>query len=190
MNYFILGFAILVLGLVVSIRLTLRRIKIVKEMYVTSIDASGKVISGPTLIDRPVPTMNQERGLDWLEPQVTRLLESNASRTTLLIMFKRSLCSVLLQKKAADPMLILSLPAGERGKREKSIREFFDKRQLRVDQRNLPESGPMANAVTVFTCPLTAECRGIVDLVKDLSCEAFGARANDKFSFYYMEGSV
>jgi len=101
-----------------------------KKMWVATVDENGKDLGDGHWVDMPKPKRFSANGFAHIESYVSRLLQSSASYTSLIIHAPSQNIAGILWRCGGVPGFALLVQGRSEPERERAVRQFFGGRKL------------------------------------------------------------
>jgi hypothetical protein len=158
------------------------------KMWVVTVDENGKEKDGHW-VDIPKPDRFASDGFAQVESYVSRLLQSSARYTSLIIATPDQQIAVSLGQRGGIPDFSISVEWRSEPDREKAIRQFFSERRLVTYHDYLAGNGGVPDATRCLDYYLPPDVQFITTLTKDVLREIYQLRELDALDFTYEEHS-
>lgn len=159
------------------------------KMWVRSVDANGNDLGDGHWVDIPEPDSFASNGFAHIESYVSRLLQSSARYTSLIIGTPDEQIAVGLGQRGGIQDFSISVDLRSEPDREKAIRKFFGERRLTIYRDYLAGNGDVPDATRCLDYYLPSDVQFITALTKDVLREIYQLREHDALDFTYEEHS-
>ena len=158
------------------------------KMWVVTVDENGNKKDGHW-VDIPKPDRFASDGFAQVESYVSRLLQSSARYTSLIIATPDEQIAVCLGQRGGVSHFSIFIDWRSEPDREKAIRQFFSERRLVTSRDYLAGNGDVPDATRCLDYCLPPDVQFITTLTKDLLREIYQLREHDALDFTYEEHS-
>ena len=157
------------------------------KMWVVTVDENGKDLGDGRWVDIPQPDSFASEGFAHVESYVSRLLQSSASFTSVIIATPDQQTAVSLWQRGGIPEFTLSLEWRQEAERERAVRQFFAERKLSTSHDYLAGNGGVPDATRCLGYLLPPDVQFITTLTKDVLKQIYQLREQDALDFSYEE---
>jgi hypothetical protein len=155
-------------------------------MWVVTVDENGKEKDGHW-VDIPEPDRFASNGFAQIKGYVSRLLQSSARFTSVIIATPDGRIAVSLWQRGGIPEFALSVQWRSEAEREQAVRQFFSERGLTTSHDYLGGNGGIPDATRCLGYFLPADVEFITALIKDVLRQIYYIREQDALDFSYQE---
>ena len=159
------------------------------KMWARTVDENGNDLGDGHWVDIPEPDSFASDGFAHIERYVSRLLQSSARYTSLIICTPDEQIAVGLGQRGGIPDLSISVDWRSEPDREKAIRKFFSERKLATYHDYLAGNGDVPDATRCLDYQLPPDVQFVTTLTKDVLREIYQLREHDALDFTYEEHS-
>lgn len=156
-------------------------------MVVTSVDAQGRLVSAPRVEIIPRPEVVPQNGMDQLEPQVARVMASNARFSSLLAFTPDGRRGFGLHRTNGQATLALNVEWRQEPQRERAIRSLFAKLKIAPTQDYLAGNGWVPDATRILDYPLSGDSREVAAVCKRVLREIYAVTDEEGLNFTFQE---
>lgn len=154
-----------------------------KKMWVTTVDENGKDLGDGHWVDIPKPKRFSANGFAHIESFVSRLLQSSASYTSLIITAPDQNIGGLLWRRGSVPVFGLMFRGRSEAEREQAARQFFGERKLSTEHDYLAGDG----TTRCLGYYLPPDVQFISRLTKDMLQQIYQVHEQDALDITYQE---
>lgn len=154
-----------------------------KKMWVATVDENGKDLGDGHWVDMPKPKRFSANGFAHIESYVSRLLQSSASYTSLIITAPEQNIASILWRRGGVPGFTLWVQGRSEPERERAVRQLFDERKLSTAHDYLAGDGT-TRCLGYFLPP---DVQYIFRLTKDVLQQVYQVHEQDALDFTYQE---
>ncbi len=159
------------------------------KMWVVTVDEKGREKDDGHWVDIPEPDSFASDGFAHIESYVSRLLQSSARYTSLIIGTPDEQIAVGIGQRGGIRDFSISVDWRSEPDREKAIRKFFGERRLTIYRDYLAGNGDVPDATRCLDYYLPSDVHFITALTKDVLREIYQLREDDALDFIYEEDS-
>lgn len=156
------------------------------KMWVVTVDHEGNETDGHW-VDIPEPDHFLSDGFAQLENYISRLLESTASFTSVIIATPDQQTAILLWQRGGVAEFALSVEWRSDPERENAIRQFFAKRQLSLSHDYLAGNGSVPDATRCLGYFLPSDEQFVTTLTKGVLKQIYQLSEQDALDFSFKE---
>jgi hypothetical protein len=154
-----------------------------KKMWVTTVDENGKDRGDGHWVDIPKPKHFSANGFAHIESYVSRLLQSSASYTSLIITAPEQNIAGILWRRGGVPGFALLFQGRSEAERERAVRQLFGERKLSTAHDYLAGDGT-TRCIGYFLPP---DVQFISGLTKDVLRQINQVHEQDALDLTYQE---
>ena len=154
-----------------------------KKMWVTTVDENGKDLGDGHWVDIPKPKRFSANGFAHIESYVSRLLQSSASYTSLIITAPHQNIAGILWRRGGVPGFTLWVQGRSEAERERAVRQLFGERKLSTAHDYLAGDGT-TRCLGYFLPP---DVQFISRLTKDVLQQIYQVHEQDALDITYQE---
>jgi hypothetical protein len=154
-----------------------------KKMWVATVDENGKDLGDGQWVDMPKPKHFSANGFAHIESYVSRLLQSSASYTSLIITAPDQRIAGILWRRDGVPGFTLLVQGRSEAERERAVRQLFDERKLPAAHDYLAGDGT-TRCLGYF---LPSDVQFISRLTEDVLQQFYRVHEQDALDFTYQE---
>src|ERR1035441_5182993 len=156
------------------------------KMWVVTVDENGKEKDGHW-VEIPKPDSLASDAFSHIERYVSRLLQSSARFTSVIIASPDQQVAVSLWQRGGVPEFTLSVQWRAEPERERAVRQFFSERGLSASHDYLAGNGGVPDATRCLGFFLPPDVQFITTLTKDVLCRIYRLREQDALDFSFKE---
>jgi hypothetical protein len=156
------------------------------KMWVVTVDEKGKEKDGHW-VGIPEPDSFTSDGFAQIEGYVSRLLQSSARFTSVIVATPDKLAAVGLWQRSGVPEFTLLVQWRSDADRERAIRQFFAGRGLSTSHDYLAGNGGVPDATRCLGYFLPPDVQFISTLTKDVLRQIYHLREQDALDFSFKE---
>src|SRR5882757_3512765 len=145
------------------------------KMWVVTVDENGKEKDG-RWVYTPAPDSFASDGFAQIESYVSRLLQSSARYTSLMIATPNEQIAINLAQQGGIPDFSILVEWRSEPDREKAVRQFFGERRLATYRDYLTGNGSVPDATRCLDYYLPSDAQFITTLTKDVLREIYQLR--------------
>jgi hypothetical protein len=158
-----------------------------EKMWVVTVDENGKDLGDGHWVKIPKPVSFASDGFAHIESYVTRLLQSSASYTSVIIGTPDHQTAVLVSQRDGVPEFGLFIDWRSDMERERAIRPFFAERGLSTSHDYLAGNGDVPDATRCLGYFLPTDVEFITTITKNVLQQIYRLREQDALNFTYEE---
>jgi hypothetical protein len=158
-------------------------------MWVVTVDEHGKGMGDGRWVDIPAPDRFASNGFAHIESYVSKLMQSSASYTSVIIGTPDSQIAVSLGQRGGVPHFSTTVEWRSEPEREHAIRQFFAEHRLATYHDYLAGNGGVPDATRCLDYYLPPDVQFITTLTKDVLHQIYHLREQDALDFTYDEHS-
>lgn len=170
----------------VGSNLTIMAIPRFTKMWVVNVDENGNEKDG-RWVDVPKPDSFASDGFAHVERYVSRLLQSSARFTSVIIATPDQQMAIGLWQRGGVAEFTLSVEWRSEPERERAVRQFFSERGLSASHDYLAGNGEVPDATRCLGFFLPSDVQFITTLTKDVLCRIYQLREQDAFDFSFKK---
>jgi hypothetical protein len=156
------------------------------KMWVVTVDENGKEKDGHW-VDIPKPDSFASDAFSHIEHYVSRLLQSSARFTSVIIATPDQQVAIGLWQRGVVPEFTLSVEWRSKPELERAVRQFFSERGLSTSHDYLAGNGGAPDATRCLGFFLPPDVQFITTFTKDLLCRIYQLREQDALDFSFKE---
>ncbi len=156
-----------------------------KKMLVVTVDKSGNEVGKGEWVNVPEPDHFSSDGFSHIESYVTRLIQSTAEFTSLIIGTPDQQIAVCLWQRGGIPEFSLMIDWRSKPERVRAVRQFFSVRELSISQDYLAGNGGVPDATRCLAYFLPSDVTFITALTKDVLQGIYGVQEGDALDFLF-----
>ncbi len=152
-------------------------------------DQNGKELGDGRWVDIPKPDSFSKNGFAQIESYVSKLVNSSAGYSSLIIATPDDRTAVLLWQRGGVLGFSLSVDWRSEPERERAVRQFFAERKLSASQDYLAGNGGVPDATRWLSYPLPPNVQFVSSLTKDVLGQIYQVYEQDALDFTYEENN-
>lgn len=156
-------------------------------MWVVSVDQNGKARGDGRWVDIPKPDSFSSNGFAHIESYLSRLINSSAGHSSLVIATPDERIAVLLWQRGGALEFSLSVAWRSEPEQERAVRQFFEERKFSTSQDYLAGNGGIPDATRWLSYPLPSDVQFVASLTKDVLGRIYQVHEQDALDFTYEE---
>ena len=154
-----------------------------QKMWVTTVDENGKNLGDGHWVDIPKPKRFSANGFAHIESYVSRLLQSSASYTSLIISAPEQNIAGILWRRDGVPGFTICAQGSSEAERERAVRQLCGERKLSTAHDYVAGDGT-TRCLGYFLPP---DVQFISRLTKDVLQQIYQVHEQDALDFTYQE---
>jgi hypothetical protein len=158
-------------------------------MWVVTVDQNGKELGDGRWVDIPKPDSFSKNGFAHIESYVSKLTNSSARYSSLIIATPDGRIAVLLCQRGGGMEFSLSVEWRSEPEREQAVRQFFAEHNLSASLDYLAGNGGVPDATRCLSYPLPSDVQFVSSLTKDVLGQVYQMREQDALGFTYEENN-